>query len=230
MALRKLTGTFSNTTKVNGENDGESFLYRQTTNTGNFVITPNADATFKPVTNPPELGSGTFDAGGSVLYVRKLEDVMDAAAVAVIQFGADWNARYYPKDGSDGGYWAISPKTATSVSANQDLTIPVTNVTVGDGKGLPFFTARITYYDVDGITSEAVNHNDANFSIALRNAPDAPLDKLSKYMSASFADGFEMDWGGKSNVEMVRTTIDGETVTPNSFTLVIAPILGQVTI
>ncbi|MCG5243627.1 hypothetical protein ACIU1J_26495 [Azospirillum doebereinerae] len=229
MTLHKLTATFSNTTKINGKSDELSFLYRNTTNTGNFVITPNADATLKPVANPPELGGGSFDPGGSVLYIRELEQVMDAAAVREIQFGYGWAAKYYPKDGSHGGYWAVSPSAEKSVAANTALTVPVTNVTVGDGKGFPSLKPRITYYDVGGITSGSLPHDDAHFSVALRNPPDKPLEKLSKYVSASFANGYEMDWGGYKNVEMIRATAPGETVVTNRFTLVIAPILGQVT-
>lgn len=229
MALHKLTTTFSNTTEINGTNDGASFLYRQMINTGNFVITPNADAVFKPVANPPELGGGTFDPGGSVFYIRKLENIMSAAAVAAIGFGDGWAAKYYPKDGSDGGYWAVSPKSETPVPTGQNLIIPVTNIAVDDGKGLPSLTARVTYYDVGGITSESVNHNDSYALIALRNPPDIPLEKLSKYVSANLKDGYELDWEGYKNVEMMRTTTAGEGAIHNSFTLVIAPILGEVT-
>jgi hypothetical protein len=225
MALPKLASTFANTMKINGVDDESSYLYLETNNTGRLVLTPNVDAVFTPVPSPPPIGTGNFDPGGSVVYFQAFTQIMDADAVAAMQFGDDWTAQYYADDGA--GYWAVSPKAQTKVSANQPLDVPVSNIVVSDGRGLPSFTAVAAYYDISGLNGPGSAH----FIVALHKAPGAPSQgKLSDYVSCSFSTGYEIDYAGYQNIELIRTTQDGESVTDNRFSINLAPLLGQPTI
>jgi hypothetical protein len=230
MALPNLTVKFSNANKASAVGDNDNYLYVDTTNAGNFNLTPNnllpnVNADFKPVKRPPPMGSDDgFDPGGSVIYIRAFPTIMNASAAAAMQFGDDWTAIYYTD--AKGPYWAMSPKTEKSIPAGQILAIPVSNVSIGDGTG-PSITADVTFFDISGVTTPNRTHHEYYFAIALHEAPGTPqLPQLQSAIACGISGGMERDYGGYKGVEMIRIRQRFEQNVSNSFFLSLSDVPG----